>query len=515
VTSGLPFATPISAEADATPRAEICKTSNALPTNWQGMWGEAPSRVDLRQIKTLSGQLAEEMGLVNRRGRFGPLVGSNQLRDEPVHRWFSYKEGYSPALLSAVIECLEMGSDSLRVSDVFGGVATTALSGRAHPRVKEVRSLEYSPWAHFAGATKLAWPSLDPGRLRELLPDAVNYSLDEDLPIPRLTSFTNPRIFHNRRVRSLVSAREHLTSLPSTDSLQRNFLLLGLGAIIEDLSYAMKDGRALRIKGNRKRRPSSLLDHPSPAVPAQSGVKRAMVGQWTAMIEDLEQLAEQRQALAETPAVHLLGDARAPAATRMPDGTSAFPDGWSDVSCFSPPYLNCIDYSELYKLELWMMGHIASDEEFRKTRLGTLRSHPSIKFEERHSFSGFEGERVVELVRMTSLWLTENSARRDIGPVVQAYFEDMFEVWRAQVKFLSKSGIAVCVVANSTFSRRDKAADGTIAELWRMPLLTDVLLAHLALLAGFGQVEIWDARNLRPRNVRGGAARESLVVARK
>jgi hypothetical protein len=162
-----------------------------------------------------------------------------------------------------------------------------------------------------------------------------------------------------------------------------------------------------------------------------------------------------------------------------------------------------------------MMGHIASDEEFRKTRLGTLRSHPSIKFEERHSFSGFEGERVVEVVRMTSLWLTENSARRDIGPVVQAYFEDMFDVWRAQVKFLSKSGIAVRVVANSTFSRRDKAADGTIAEPWRMPLLTDVLLAHLALLAGFGQVEIWDPRNLRARNVRGGAARESLVVARK
>jgi hypothetical protein len=91
----------------------------------------------------------------------------------------------------------------------------------------------------------------------------------------------------------------------------------------------------------------------------------------------------------------------------------------------------------------------------------------------------------------------------------------MWQVWRQQHRLLEPSGVAVCVVANSTFSRRDREDDGLRVEKWRLPILTDVVLAHLARLAGFGQVEIWEARELRPRNVQRGSARESLVIARK
>jgi hypothetical protein len=91
----------------------------------------------------------------------------------------------------------------------------------------------------------------------------------------------------------------------------------------------------------------------------------------------------------------------------------------------------------------------------------------------------------------------------------------MFEVWQGQYRLLADDGVAVCVVANSTFARRERGDDATRKELWRMPLLTDVLLAHLAKLAGFAHAEIWTARDLRPRNVQRGSARESLVVAYK
>jgi hypothetical protein len=83
------------------------------------------------------------------------------------------------------------------------------------------------------------------------------------------------------------------------------------------------------------------------------------------------------------------------------------------------------------------------------------------------------------------------------------------------MRVLSSDGIAVCVVANSTFSRREKREDGSWSESWRLPVLTDVILAHLAMRVGFNAVEIWPARELRPRNIRGGCARESLVIARK
>jgi hypothetical protein len=111
--------------------------------------------------------------------------------------------------------------------------------------------------------------------------------------------------------------------------------------------------------------------------------------------------------------------------------------------------------------------------------------------------------------------MNDRGARPEVGPVVRQYFEDMLQVWREQLRILSPDSAAVCVVANSTFSRREGAIDGVRRERWRLPVLTDVILAHLALAAGFDSVEIWQARELRPRNVRGGRARESLVVAYK
>src|SRR5205085_6311460 len=94
---------------------------------------------------------------------------------------------------------------------------------------------------------------------------------------------------------------------------------------------------------------------------------------------------------------------------------------------------------------------------------------------------------------------TENGQRRDVGPIIRLYFDDMFQVWLQHARLLKPGAVAACVVANSTFSRRMKK-DGTAEEVWRLPVLTDVLLAHLALLAGFESVEILSARSLRARN---------------
>lgn len=475
------------------------------------MWGvRAPVRLDLQSFKRDCAKLAKHIAAVERRVEFGPLVGSSHLREAPIHRWYSYKEGYSPQLLPAVIEILGLSGTGLHVADVFGGVGTTALAGQAHGQVGEVRSLEYSRWARFVGATKLAWPFLDPGRLRLLLRPAVEYEIDATIPFPALASFSNPRIFDPQRVRSLLAAREHVRRLPGSTQLERDFFVLGLGAVAEDLSYVMKDGRALRVKGERKRRASSLGEHPHPALRVNGRVQDALVGQWTAMIDDLDRLADKRALTARTPAQHVVGDARQPNVSLV-DGsdTTMFPDGWANLSCFSPPYLNCIDYTELYKLELWLMEHITTQEQFRRARLGTLRSHPSVAFPTRDSFSGIMEEPVIRLICAISEWLSAHGARRDVGPMVRNYFEDMLEVWRAQHVMLADDGVAVCVVANSTFSRRERKPGGDVTEHWRLPLLTDVLLAHLARLAGFGRVEIWDARALRPRNVRWGAARES------
>lgn len=510
----------MSMEAAITEHASMLRTSSsatvssAAPADWEEMWGRPdaqPSRIEWRQLKTLSGKLASEINLRHAEDIFGPLVGSEDLRKRPVHRWFAYKEGFSPALLANVLEALAL-KENVHVADAFGGVATTALAGLVHPAVAEVRSVEYSPFTRFVGQTKLQWPVLDPDRLIALLPAALNYDHRREVTVPSLAAFSNREIFKPARIRTLLAVREHLRELDAAESM-RDFFLLGLAAVVEDLSGAMKDGRALRIKGDRVRRPSSLAST-EPIIAAKGPVKQALAGQWSAMIADLRALAGQRTQALSVRAHHLPGDARDLRLVQLHSGESAFRDDWAQLSLFSPPYLNCVDYTEVYKLELWFLEHVVDQHAFRQMRLGTLRSHPSLRFEDRDAFAGASGP-AIDLVEGLSAWMSNYGARPEVGPVVRQYFEDMLEVWREQLRILAPGATAVCVVANSTFSRRELNGNAGRHERWRLPVLTDVILAHLALMAGFRSVEIWQARELRPRNVRGGRARESLVIAHK
>src|SRR5258708_7480654 len=101
---------------------------SATPERWGELWATpaiASQRVSLLRLKRLSRRLADDIELRDASPTFGSLVGSDELRTTPVHRWFAYKEGFSPKLLGTVIDALDTGHQgNLRVADAFGGVAT-------------------------------------------------------------------------------------------------------------------------------------------------------------------------------------------------------------------------------------------------------------------------------------------------------------------------------------------------------------------------------------------------------
>jgi hypothetical protein len=394
---------------------------------------------------------------------------------------------------------------------VFGGVATTAIALQCDPRVDRVLSVEYSPLAHLVGEVKLRWPELCPKRLRRRAEELGRYRIGKSVEVPLLAAFANPEIFDPRVLKSMLSARKAVRAA-RLSSLERAFFLVGLAAIVEDLSGAMKDGRALRILRGRKRRQTCLAALGD--APRNGDVVRyALTAQWSAMIADLEQLAVLRSGR-RAAAAHLRGDARGLGALRLDAGQAAFPAASVGLFAYSPPYLNCIDYSEIYKLELWMLELIRDQTQFRGLRLGTLRSHPSVEFPARGYLAPIAQTEVAEQIERLACFVERHHARRGVGRVVRDYFDDMFKVLQEQLRALEPGGFAVCVVGNSTFSRREKRSQAR-EELWRLPILTDLLLARLGKAAGFAHAEIWKARDLRPRNVRAASARESLVVLRR
>jgi hypothetical protein len=362
------------------------------------------------------------------------------------------------------------------------------------------------------GRTKLNWSQVSPKKIRDHIDRLRHFPLDPSLAVPALAALSNEEIFKPAAVNALLSARAAIEADVELSVAERDFFLLGLASIIEDTSGVMKDGRALRILRGRDRRTKALT--PRRGAVGGGGVQATLVNQWLAMSEDLRTLAPMRPRARARRDVHLRGDARDLAnVDRRGHRQHPLADASVGLCAYSPPYLNCIDYTEVYKLELWLLGFVTDQEHFREVRLGTLRSHPSIRFEQRHELSGLKAP-VAEAIELIADLLDRRLPRPGLGEMARNYFEDMYRVLVEQHRVLEPGGHAVCVVANSTFSRRERSADGRM-EAWRLPLLTDVLIARLAEAAGFEHIEIWEARDLRPRNVRSGSARESLVVARK
>ena len=465
---------------------------------------------EIRVLKQQLDGLLEGLRFVDMTAKLGSLVGSAELRHSPVHRWYFYKEGFSPQLPTFLVDSLGCKSDTGTVVDAFGGVGTTALALRAHKGVKSVISVEYSPFAHFVGATKIDSLALDARELRNHLDRISAFECSaNDEPAPDLAAFRNAEIFPPDVLRRLMHVRECVKSDLQLPEVERSFFMLGIAAIIEDVSGAMKDGRALRILRGRQRRRQGLLPSRGP-LPGDD-VYEVVRNQWLAMIEDLELVAN-HPAGDQAVVRHVRGDARRLGDIVNGEGAELISAESVDLFIYSPPYLNCLDYTEVYKLELWFLQFVKDQLEFRSLREGTLRSHPSIEFPIRPRVEN--SGRTFTVIDSITHFLVNNLSRAPVGRIHGHYFADMYEVLLEQYRTLKPGGSIACVVANSTFSRRPKQGGNTV-ELWRIPVYTDVLIARLAEEVGFEDVEIWIARNLQAKNVNAGFARESIVVARK
>jgi DNA modification methylase len=174
-----------------------------------------------------------------------------------------------------------------------------------------------------------------------------------------------------------------------------------------------------------------------------------------------------------------------------------------DVVATSPPYPNNIDYSEVYKLETWLLGFIQSGASFLNLRKGSLRSHPSSELKtvnEKELLSGclratFEPF-FIKLNTEEEVW------RRKL---FIGYFSDLKVSLREYHLVLKKGGRAFITVGNSLHG----------GKYHPYLIATDLLLAELAASVGFRVDEVAIARSLKRRLSGNHFLRESVVVLTK
>jgi hypothetical protein len=430
---------------------------------------------------TLAYRWLERAFPVTEDASFARLVVPNGNGTEPVHRWFHLKEAFSVDLVPTALARWSNGRGTGAFLDPFAGVGTGPLVAAtdgacAGTPFTAAYGIEANPFLHFVAQTKAqartegASGLLDMAREAERLVQADRV---DPGPTPGLSSFSNAAFFPPSDLRVLLQLRSAV-DLIGGSGVARDVARLCLAAALEPVSFLRRDGRALRHEPRKNR-----------ADPIAEFIRRVELA-----AQDVAEITT------AAPVRILLGDGRhadevVPSATRI------------RASVFSPPYLNNIDYTEIYKLEGWFLGFYSDQAQFREQRLRTVRSHPSVKFPEVYEASK-NGHRE-EFDRLISplLGAIPNDRYRPWrGPLFRGYFDDMFETLRSLHSMSTPDTLVVYVVGNSLHG-----SNGT-----SLLVAADLIMARLAELAGFEVIEVVVGRRPGRKRVDEELLRESVVA---
>jgi DNA modification methylase len=169
----------------------------------------------------------------------------------------------------------------------------------------------------------------------------------------------------------------------------------------------------------------------------------------------------------------------------------------------SPPYLNNFDYSEIYKLELWMLDFVSTYEEWQKLRRSTIRSHHSLKFPQTNILrSHKDAQSIIHWIDfMASSQCLVGKAAENMPSVIKGYFDDMYLSLKEQFRVLKPGGFLVYVVSNSRHAY--------------LPIATDLMLGHIAQIIGFEPLELVVLKKRNGRTRQKNFLRESAAFMRK
>jgi hypothetical protein len=444
----------------------------------------------LAELYAAYDRLARRYKLVDKSDTFETLVRANGARHSPVQRWFYLKEAFSLDLLDGVIRDLKtlapQSSAPTRVLDAFCGGGTSLLSCQmmARTAVRKptgVVGVEQNPFLQFVSKTKTQWHTYDRTRFLRIARRLLSRtpSLD-DVEIPELSTLRRTDVFARRDVRLLLAYRQMIRAVRSPE---RDLLRLGLTAAIEAVSKVRKDGRALRIVPDKQR----------------EDVRSALEREWLRIADDLLVAKEWFRPIDSRV---VFGDGRnlngdIPKARRF------------DLAIYSPPYPNNIDYTEVYKLELWLGGFLSTSKQFRSLRHLTVRSHPSVRFT---CPVTLQKDARMENVRATLTLLLRalprNRARTLGRTVFEGYFDDMLQSLESQRARLAPNGWIVCNVGNSLHGPQK-------LKRRRIPVAADLIIAQIADAIGLEVFPIRIARHLGRRGTNARHLRESILVMRE
>ena len=341
----------------------------------------------------------------------------------PFARWRHFKEAFSPDVVHNAIRSSDIEVRSC--IDPFGGSGTTALTCQ-FAGINPI-TIEVNPYLADLIEAKLQLYDVD-----KLVRDLATVLRRADTAIPPICVDTLPPTFvepglNNRwifaravadRILAIAAACGELDS----DSHRRLFRVL-LGGTLVSLSNVTVNGKGRRYRGgwNKIKRTGGTVDH-------------LFTASVSAAIGEIRRCAPR----ISTSYTLIRADSRV-AIERV---------GAFDLAVFSPPYPNSFDYTDVYNIELWMLGYIRGMSENHALRIRTLSSHVQVT---RSFAKAPHGSRRLD---ETIASLESNADRmwnRHIPNMVGAYFAEMLAVVRALASRITPGGRIWIVAGDSSY----------------------------------------------------------------
>ena len=427
------------------------------------------------------------MNLINYNNTYSNLVTFLPNKTIPIHRWYPLVEGYSSELVKILIEEQEIRPEVC--FDPFGGIGTTALT--CYEMGIECISIEASPFFYEVAKIKTNFNELSVEVLEALI-NRISLNLGKQKSIvkhPELESKTffeqserTKWIFHQSASNGIFDIVKAIDRICKDEFLlYKNVFKISLATILQEVSNVFKNGKCLSYKKNWRNKQFSREEVHQLFLKHINGV----------VLEDLKSISPKPEGFYRTNEI-LFGDSR--------EKVKEIQQG-IDIVITSPPYLNSRDYTDIYRLELWMLGYVSTYNNERKIRKSALTSHVQIQLPK------VDYPKVEELETAVN-YLESNEAdlwNQNIPNMVRGYFNDIQNLLIDLKPKLNPNAKLYINVSNSAYSNH-------IIEV-------DVIISKAAELIGYKCEEIRIARPIKTSSQQAKKMniermRESIIVLR-
>ncbi len=404
----------------------------------------------------------------------GGYSNSEDTTTLPRHRWYYYKEGFSPNLVEKAIEHVGVKKGEL-IIDPFNGGGTTTLTSSllGHNSI----GIEVNPFTSFLSDAKIK--NADLSKFNNLEGNLFK-AIDRGAKSPLLgySTFSETEnlkrwLFNDSVLNSFEAGWQDSNTIQSYDI--RKLVKLALISSAMKNGNAKRDGKCLRYRDNWDKNSFN-----------KDTFSETLFNSISIIKDDIKSNPIQSRSKV------LKGDCRS-----VLEGSDELKNFKLCVT--SPPYLNTFDYTDIYRPELFLGKFIQTSQKLYDLRLETVRSHVQAKWDMPIlSDFGLLYEQTMKHINENK----ENLMHKNIPFMIQAYFEDMLNILKLLKAKAAKDAQIWFVVSNSAYAG--------------LEIPVDLIIGDIASKAGWYLKEIGVLRYVKKRKTKYSPniteLRESVII---